>query len=92
LTGGYVSATLPPALAQSPIVRAIYGAPLPPFPGREFRTLTRDREVDIVLLRRGWPGPWQHVLRSAFGQPRAAGGMLAWRVRGTWPRSLGPDQ
>ncbi len=51
LTGGYVSAVFPPALWASPIVRAIYGAPLPPFPGREVRALVRDRQVDVVMLR-----------------------------------------
>jgi hypothetical protein len=91
MTGGYVSATFPEALWRSPIVRAIYGAPLPPFPERELRALASDRQVDVMLLRRGRPGPWQDVLRAAYGRPRAAGGMLAWRVRGTWPRSLGPD-
>ena len=89
MTGGYVSATFPEALWESPIVRAIYGAPLPPFPERAVRALARERQVDVVLLRRGWPGPWERVLRAAYGQPRVAGGMLAWRVRGTWPRSLG---
>ena len=89
LTGGYVSATFPEALWKSPIVRAIYGTPLPPFPEREVRAFARDRQVDVVLLRRGWPGPWEGVLRAAYGQPRAAGGMFAWRVRGAWPRSLG---
>ena len=33
MTGGYVSATLPTALWQHPIVRSLYGAPMPPFPG-----------------------------------------------------------
>jgi hypothetical protein len=92
MTGGYVSATFPPALWQSPIVRGIYGAPLPPFPGRELRALIRDREVDVVLVRRGWPGPWRGLLRSELGAPRQAGGMLVWRVRGTWPLSLGSLQ
>jgi hypothetical protein len=89
MTGGYVSATFPDVLWASPIVRAIYGAPMPPFPEREFRTLARDRHVDVVLLRSTRPEPWEAVLRAAYGQPRSAGGMLAWRVRGTWPRSLG---
>ncbi len=89
MTGGYVSATFPAALWQSPIVRAIYGAPLPPFPAGYVRAFVRDRDVDVVLLRRNWPGTWQKVLTSALGRPRAAGGMLAWRVRGTWPPSLG---
>ncbi len=89
MTGGYVSATFPDALWASPIVRAIYGAPMPPFPEREFRMLARDRKVDVVLLRATRPEPWEAVLRAAYGQPRVAGGMLAWRVRGTWPRSLG---
>ena len=89
MTGGYVSATFPEPLWKSPIVRAIYGAPLPPFPDREVRALARDRHVDVVLLRSGWPGPWEGVLRSAYGRPRVAGGMLAWRVRGSWPTSLG---
>ncbi len=92
MTGGYVSATFPAALWSSPIVRAIYGAPLPPFPDRAMRALARDRQVDVVLLRRDWPGPWESVLRSAYGRPRVAGGMLAWRVRGSWPRSLGSVQ
>jgi hypothetical protein len=90
LTGGYVSATLPDALWRRPIVRALYGAPLPPFPDRDLRALARDRQVDVVLLRRGRPGPWEEALRTAFGRPRAAGGMLAWRVRGAWPHALGP--
>jgi hypothetical protein len=89
MTGGYVSATFPAALWQSPIVRAIYGAPLPPFPAGYVRAFVRDRDVDVVLLRSGWPGPWQKLLTSALGRPRRAGGMLAWRVRGTWPPSLG---
>ena len=67
MTGGYVSATFPDALWQSPIVRAIYGAPLPPFPERELRAFARDRQVDVVLLRSGWPGPWERVLRAAYG-------------------------
>jgi hypothetical protein len=92
MTGGYVSATFPEPLWRSPIVRAIYGAPLPPFPDREFRSFARDRQIDVVLLRRGRPGPWEAVLRSAYGKPRAVGGMLAWRVRATWPRSLGSVQ
>ncbi len=92
MTGGYVSATLPDALWKSPVVRAIYGAPLPPFPERELRAFARERQVDVVLLRRNWPGPWEGVLRMAYGQPRSAGGMLAWRVRGSWPRSLGSLQ
>ena len=89
LTGGYVSATFPAVLWDSPIVRAIYGAPLPPFPGQDVRAFVRARDVDVVLLRQGWPGPWQKVLTDALGRPRPAGGMLAWRVRGAWPRSLG---
>ncbi|HET6173153.1 MAG TPA: hypothetical protein VFD90_11135 [Gaiellales bacterium] len=90
LTGGYVSATLPPELWQYPIVRAIYGLPLPPFPDREVQALVRGRHVDVVLLRDGRPGPWKAVLTHALGAPRPAGGMLAWRVRGSWPPSLGP--
>ena len=39
-------------------MRAIYGAPLPPFPDREVRALVRGRKVDVVLLRSGQPGPW----------------------------------
>jgi hypothetical protein len=89
LTGGYVSATLPEELWKYPIVRTIYGAPMPPFPEREVRALTRGRDVDVVLLRRGRPGPWASVLSSTLGAPRSTGGMLAWRVRGTWPPSLG---
>jgi hypothetical protein len=89
LTGGYVSAVFPSALWRSPIIRAIYGAPLPPFAGREVRAFVRDRQVDVVMLRSGWPGPWRRVLSAGLGQPRAAGGMLVWRVRGIWPRSLG---
>ena len=91
LTGGYVTATIPPELWKYPIVRAIYGAPLPPFPDRAVRSLIRGRDVDVVLLRRGRPGPWARVLTSALGAPRATGGMLAWRVRGSWPPALGPD-
>jgi hypothetical protein len=89
MTGGYVSATLPPELWRYSIVRAIYGLPLPPFPDREVRALVRGRDVDVVLLRRGRPGPWQRVFTSALGAPRRSGGMLAWRVRGSWPTSLG---
>jgi hypothetical protein len=92
MTGGYVSATLPPALWRHPIVRSFYGAPMPPFPGRDLRALTRDRQVDVVLLRSGYPGPWRQILTSELGAPRRTGGMLAWRVRGTWPRSLGSVQ
>lgn len=92
LTGGYVSAVFPAAIWASPIVRAIYGAPLPPFPGREVRAFVRDRQVDVVMLRSGWPGPWRSVLSAGLGRPREAGGMLVWRVRGTWPRSLGSLQ
>jgi hypothetical protein len=92
MTGGYVSATLPPALWRHPIVRSFYGAPMPPFPGRDLRALTRDREVDVVLLRNGYPGPWREILTSELGAPRQTGGMLAWRVRGAWPRSLGSPQ
>jgi hypothetical protein len=87
LTGGYVTAVLPHALLRRPIVLSFYGAPLPRAPQRALRDLTRDRHVDVVLLRRGWPGPWQSLFRSTFGQPRAVGGMLAWRVRGTWPHA-----
>ena len=68
----------------------MYGAPLPPFPGREVRALVHDRQVDVVMLRVGWPGPWRKVLSAGLGRPRQAGGMLVWRVRGSWPRSLGP--
>jgi hypothetical protein len=89
MTGGYVSAVFPDALWASPIVRAIYGAPLPPFPGAEVRTLVRERQVDVVMLRAGRPGPWRAVLSAGLGRPREAGGMLVWRVRGIWPRSLG---
>ena len=56
---------------EYPIVRAIYGAPLPPFPGRELRALARERQVDVVLLRRGWPGPWEGVCARPSGRPRA---------------------
>jgi hypothetical protein len=91
LTGGYVSATLPEELWRYPLVRAIYGLPLPPFPDREARALVSGRDVDVVLLRQGRPGPWAGVFRSAFGAPRSAAGMLAWRVRGSWPTSLGRD-
>ena len=89
LTGGYVSATFPDVLWSSPIVRAIYGAPLPPFPSSDVRAFVHARGVDVVMLRRGWPGPWQKALGDALGRPRPAGGMLVWRVRGSWPRSLG---
>ena len=89
MTGGYVSATLPPELWRYSIVRAIYGLPLPPFPNREVRALVRGRKVDVVLLRSGRPGPWAGVFTSALGRPRSSGGMLAWRVRGSWPTSLG---
>jgi hypothetical protein len=89
LTGGYVSATLPEELWKYSIVRSIYGLPLPPLPNGEVRALTRGRDVDVVLVRRGRPGPWASVFTSALGAPRTAGGMLAWRVRGTWPPSLG---
>ena len=92
LTGGYLSATLPEPLARNPVVRAIYGAPLPPFADREVRALARERAVDVVLVPRGWPGPWEGVMRSAYGTPRVAGGMLVWRVRGIWPRSLGSSE
>jgi hypothetical protein len=92
MAGGYVSATIPAVTWKYPIVQSIYGVPLPPFPARALRTFTHDRQVDVVLLRQGWPGPWQHVLSSALGPPRVAGGMLAWRVRGTWPTSLGSQQ
>jgi hypothetical protein len=89
MTGGYVSATLPDEVWRYPIVRAIYGLPLPPFPDREVRALVRGRDVDVVLVRTGRPGPWASVFSSALGAPRTAGGMLAWRVRGSWPTSLG---
>ncbi len=89
MTGGYVSATLPEELWRYSIVRAIYGLPLPPFPDREVRALVRGRDVDVVLLRMGRPGPWASVFTSALGRPRSSGGMLAWRVRGSWPTSLG---
>jgi hypothetical protein len=46
----------------------------------------------VVLLRSTRAEPWEAVLRAAYGPPRIAGGMLAWRVRGTWPRSLGSLQ
>jgi dolichyl-phosphate beta-glucosyltransferase len=88
MTGGYVSATVPEPLARHAFVRALYGAPLPPFPERELRALARDRQVDVVLLREGFPGPWEGILRATYGAPRAGGGMLAWRLRGAWPRSL----
>ena len=91
LTGGYVTATIPPELWKYAIVRANYGAPLPPFPDRAMHSLIRGRDVDVVLLRRGRSGPWARVLTSALGAPRATGGMLAWRVRGSWPPALGPD-
>ena len=90
LTGGYVSATLPGELWQYSLIRSIYGLPLPPFPGQAARALTSGRDVDVVLVRRGRPGPWASIFTSAFGRPRTAGGMLAWRVRGSWPLSLGP--
>jgi hypothetical protein len=70
----------------------LYGAPLPPFPGRDLRALIGDRQVDVVLLRRGYPGPWREILTTELGAPRQTGGMLVWRVRGTWPRSLGSVQ
>jgi hypothetical protein len=89
MTGGYVSAVFPPAIWASPIVRSIYGAPLPPFPGREVRAFAAARHVDVVMLRSGWPGPWRAVLSAGLGRPREGGGMLVWRVRGEWPRSLG---
>ena len=76
MTGGYVRATIPAALWKYPIVRAIYGAPLPPFPGSASALADRGRKVDVVLLRRGRPGPWARVLTSAWARPRAAGGML----------------
>jgi hypothetical protein len=91
LTGGYVTATIPPALWKYPIVRAIYGGPLPPFPERDVHALLRGRDVDVVLLRQGRPGPWAGLLTSALGAPRATGGMLAWRVHGSWPPSVGPS-
>jgi hypothetical protein len=70
-------------------VRAIYGNPLPPFPGLEVRAFAAARQVDVVMLRAGWPGPWRRVLSAGLGRPRVVGGMLVWRVRGIWPRSLG---
>jgi hypothetical protein len=89
MTGGYVSATLPGALWRYRLVRAIYGEPLPPFPAAEVRALLRGRDVDVVLVREGRPGPWAGVFSSVLGAPRRTGGMLAWRARGSWPTSLG---
>src|SRR4029077_14646814 len=68
MTGGYVSAAFPDALWASPILRALFGAPMPPFPERELRMLARDRKVDVVLLRATRPEPWEAVLRAAYGQ------------------------
>jgi hypothetical protein len=56
------------------------------------RALTTDRQVDVVLLRSGFPGAWREILTAELGKPRQTGGMLAWRVRGAWPRSLGSLQ
>ena len=89
MTGGYVSATQPDEVWRYSIVRAILGQPLPPFPDGAVRALVRGRDVDVVLVRRGRPGPWASVFSSALGAPRTSGGMLAWRVRGSWPTSLG---
>jgi hypothetical protein len=89
MTGGYVNAKVPDALWQHPIVRSLFGAPIPPFPARDLRALASERQVDVVLMPRSFPAPWPQVVSAAFGRPRAVGGMLAWRVRGAWPRSLG---
>jgi hypothetical protein len=89
MTGGYVSATLPAALSRYALVGAIYGQPLPPFPGAAVRALLRGRDVDVVLVREGRPGPWASVFSAVLGAPRRSGGMLAWRARGSWPTSLG---
>jgi hypothetical protein len=89
MTGGYVSATLPGALWRYAIVRSIYGLPLPPFPRGQVRALLRGRGVDVVLVRKGRPGPWASVFSSVLGAPRTAGGMLVWRARGSWPTPLG---
>ena len=92
MTGGYVSATFPAPLWESPIVRAIYGAPLPPFPDREVRAFARDRHVDVVLLRQAGRARGRAFCARPTGARASPGGMLAWRVRGTWPRSLGSLQ
>ena len=89
MTGGYVSATQPQVLWRHPIVRSFFGAPLPSFPERDLRALARDRKVDVVMMPTDYPAPWPKVARAAFGQPRTAGGMFVWRVRGEWPRALG---
>ena len=69
---------------------SLFGAPVPPFPARDLRALASERQVDVVLMPRSWPAPWPQLVSAAFGRPREVGGMLAWRVRGAWPRSLGP--
>jgi hypothetical protein len=89
MVGGYVSATQPDEVWRYPIIRSIYGQPLPPFPDREVHALLRGRKVDVVLLRVGRSAPLQKAFTSALGAPRVTGGMLAWRVRGSWPTSLG---
>ena len=89
MTGGYVSATQPDSVWRYPIVRSFFGAPLPPFPAQDLRALASARQADVVLMPRTYPAPWPGIASEAFGKPRAVGGMLAWRVRGSWPRSLG---
>ena len=73
MTGGYVSATLPDSVWRYPIVRAFYGAPLPPFPAQDLRALARGREVDVVLMRAHRPGSVARASparRSASRAPR----------------------
>ena len=89
MTGGYVSATVPDALWRHPVVRSLFGAPLPPFPAGDLQALARERQADVVLMPRTFPQPWPQIARAAFGRPREVGGMLAWRVRGSWPRAVG---
>jgi hypothetical protein len=90
LTGGYLNAKVPDALWAHPVVRALFGAPIPPFPARDLRAMANERKVDVVLMPRTYPAPWPRIASAAFGRPRELGGMLAWRVRGAWPPSLGP--
>ena len=80
LAGGYLGA-FPESYQRYPTWRTLLTGRLGPGYAAELRRFVRDKGVTAILVQAGDPQPWRRLFGTLGVRPRAAGGMLVYRLR-----------
>lgn len=80
LAAGYLGA-FPESYRRYPIWHTLLSGELIPGYERELRRFVRDKGVTAVVVEEGARDPWDELFGTLGVRPRAAGGMLVYRLR-----------